>query len=482
MRWALLLVGAISIFRLFVAAHYPLTEDESYYWSWSRHLAFGYVDHPPMVAWLIALASFLGRSPLAVRLPFIICEAAAALAGGAAAMALSRDARAATAAAIAVALIPQTRWMLGEALPDGPFLLCWALTLWLTAQALRDASRATFVALGLALGGALLSRFFGWALVAGVIAFALSPQRRSLWKRGLWIALVIAAVMYSPFVAWNAAHGWANFAFTFHNRQSLAGFSLERLAILSTVRLLAVAIVLWIVAYFVAIRPGYALLAWTALPLPTLLLAMAPFATVESYWVLGPAISLLVGIGIAYAHWRPGWKHTAIALGLLPAYTMLAVLVPSLPEPVQAAILRAAGGAFKGPFYSAAFMYRPLATDVGALAATHSAALLTNRFEIASELLYNGTDPQLVGGAPQVRQWSWWHAGAAAPERALVVTFVPLAQDADLASRIARSYRDVRPGPTLRYGFAGTAAGTFYTSWAREPRAGATASLFESAP
>jgi 4-amino-4-deoxy-L-arabinose transferase-like glycosyltransferase len=30
-----------------------LTADEAYYWMWSKHLAFGYYDHPPMVALVI---------------------------------------------------------------------------------------------------------------------------------------------------------------------------------------------------------------------------------------------------------------------------------------------------------------------------------------------------------------------------------------------------------------------------------------------
>jgi dolichyl-phosphate-mannose-protein mannosyltransferase len=478
-RSAIIAVIAITIFRLIVAAHYPLTEDESYYWSWSKHLAFGYTDHPPMVAWLIALTSFLGQSPLAVRLPFILCEALAALAAGAATIVLSRDARAGAAAAIAVALIPQTRWMLGEALPDGPFLLCWALTLWFAARVANTGNRRDFIALGFALGGALLSRFFGWALVAGVIAFALAPQRRLPWRQGLWLALVIAVLCYAPFVAWNATHGWSNFAFTFHNRQSLHVFSFERLAILSTLRLLAVAALLWAGAYFTAIRPGHTLLAWTILPLPILLVLLAPFAVVESYWVLGPAISLLVGIGIAYARSRIVWKRAAIALAVLPVWTMLVVSFPALPEPTQAAILQESRGSLKGPFYTASFMYRPLAADVRALTATRSAAALTDRVEICSELLYNGVDSQLIGSAPQVPQWRWWHP-AAVPERALIVTFAPLALDPDVAMRATRAFQSVRPGPVLHYDFAGTSAGTFYTIWVERPKAGAETWLFES--
>jgi len=134
-RAALLIVAGMAAFRIIVASQIPLTEDESYYWVWSRHLAFGYADHPPMVAWLIALTAPFGSSELAVRIPFIACEALAAIALGYAAIVLTGEARAGAAAAIIFSFIPQTRLMIGEALPDGPYLLFWALTLLFAARA-----------------------------------------------------------------------------------------------------------------------------------------------------------------------------------------------------------------------------------------------------------------------------------------------------------------------------------------------------------
>jgi len=42
--------GWVDALRLVVAASIPLVPDEAYYWVWSRALAPGYPDHPPMVA------------------------------------------------------------------------------------------------------------------------------------------------------------------------------------------------------------------------------------------------------------------------------------------------------------------------------------------------------------------------------------------------------------------------------------------------
>ena len=61
--------GCCLVLRAVLAALLPLSADEAYYWLWSRHLAAGYFDHPPAIAWLIrAGTSLFGDTPLGVRL------------------------------------------------------------------------------------------------------------------------------------------------------------------------------------------------------------------------------------------------------------------------------------------------------------------------------------------------------------------------------------------------------------------------------
>ena len=50
-----ILIGVLALLRLLSAWKFPLSGDEAYYWEWSRRLALSYVDHPPLVAWTIAL-------------------------------------------------------------------------------------------------------------------------------------------------------------------------------------------------------------------------------------------------------------------------------------------------------------------------------------------------------------------------------------------------------------------------------------------
>src|SRR3982750_4116011 len=87
-----LIVLALVALRLVAAAFTPLTFDEAYYWMWSKSLAGGYYDHPPMVAFVIRLGTLIaGDTVLGVRLVSILLalpmtwavyQAAAVLFGG----------------------------------------------------------------------------------------------------------------------------------------------------------------------------------------------------------------------------------------------------------------------------------------------------------------------------------------------------------------------------------------------------------------
>src|SRR5258708_19363946 len=87
-----LIVLALVVLRLVAAAFTPLTFDEAYYWMWSKHLAGGYYDHPPMVALVIRAGTMIaGDTEFGVRLvsillalpmSFAVYRAAAILFGG----------------------------------------------------------------------------------------------------------------------------------------------------------------------------------------------------------------------------------------------------------------------------------------------------------------------------------------------------------------------------------------------------------------
>ena len=73
-----ILVG--TIFRWVYSGAFPLIPDETNYWQWSRHLAWGYHDQAPMIAWAIKLTtSILGHTEIGVRLPSVVSMAVASI-------------------------------------------------------------------------------------------------------------------------------------------------------------------------------------------------------------------------------------------------------------------------------------------------------------------------------------------------------------------------------------------------------------------
>ena len=356
--------ASVSLLRVYAAANFPLTTDEAYYWSWSLHPSFGYTDHPPMVAWLITLGSLFGHSYGAVRLPFVIAEAVAAVAVGMAAELLSGDTRAGAFTAIVFTLIPQTKLEFAECIPDGAYVLSWSLALWAAAALARRASPAATIALGAALAATVYSRTFGWALVFGIAAWAVFARRDLV--RPVAVACAIAAIAYVPFLMWNASVGWETFAFEFVHRQSVTTFSFAKLFDLGTMRFLLYGGLIVILTWLVALRreSRLPLVAWTALPLPLILFVMSFAMRTESYWIIGPAASLAIGCGVVLARAGAVFRGVAFGvLGLATAYAVGAAVFLALPEGVQAAAFRA-HPSLRAQFSSGVYAFRPLADDV----------------------------------------------------------------------------------------------------------------------
>jgi len=71
---ALVVVAMALALRLIYAGGVELMPEETYYWNYARHLDIGYLDHPPMVGWLIAAATaLLGDGEFGVRLAALCC-------------------------------------------------------------------------------------------------------------------------------------------------------------------------------------------------------------------------------------------------------------------------------------------------------------------------------------------------------------------------------------------------------------------------
>jgi 4-amino-4-deoxy-L-arabinose transferase-like glycosyltransferase len=222
--WTGLLAAALAALLAFRLAalwmnRTDLFFDEAQYWSWSLEPAFGYYSKPPLVAWVIRLATdSCGMSEFCIRLPSPLIHTATA----AVVFLLARrlyDARTGAIAALVFATIPGVSVSAGIISTDVPLLLFWALALLALVHLFETRAWWPALLLGLALGLGLNAKY-AMAWLAGCLAVYLvaTPERRPILADArLYVALAIAGLLIAPNLAWNEAHSFATFAHTADN-------------------------------------------------------------------------------------------------------------------------------------------------------------------------------------------------------------------------------------------------------------------------
>lgn len=211
--------------RLLYGGFMDLIPEEAYYWSYAQHLDYGYLDHPPMVAWAIWLATrLLGHSELAVRLPAMLCWIGMSYFIWKSAHTLFNRTTAFVATAL-VACLPMC--FLGGILatPDAFLYVSWAGCVYFIQCALLLGCKRAWYAAGLFAGLGLLSKYTIGLWVLSVFLFLLIDRRaRRWWRRpGPYLAILIALAVFSPVIVWNAQNGWASFLFQSSRRLSHRG-------------------------------------------------------------------------------------------------------------------------------------------------------------------------------------------------------------------------------------------------------------------
>lgn len=214
-RAALIVIAAGFALRLVLAASVDLIPEEAYYWCYSRHLAWGYLDHPPLVAWLIRAGEELfGHSELAIRSGALACGAA--LACVIYRTTLVRHGRAAALVATALSCSVPYAFGVGAIIaPDVSLALAWAATLMFLRAALLEGRANAWLGAGVCVGLGLLSKYTITLLLPAVLVFVLVDRRSRRWlmRPQPYLGLALALVVFAPVIAWNATHDWASFAF-----------------------------------------------------------------------------------------------------------------------------------------------------------------------------------------------------------------------------------------------------------------------------
>ena len=193
---------------------FDLHFDEAQYWEWSRRLDWSYYSKGPLVAWLIALSTALfGHGEWQVRLFAWLGYDAFLILLFCFAHQFWRCRRAGW-WAVALGLTTPLYFSLGEVMTTDVFLfVCWTWALWAAWRALYREQATAWYELGAAVGVGGLAKFSIGLLPVflglGLIMF--QTGRRALLRWPPWGGVLLALLILSPTLFWNAGHGWVMF-------------------------------------------------------------------------------------------------------------------------------------------------------------------------------------------------------------------------------------------------------------------------------
>jgi hypothetical protein len=312
---------ALALVRAWLAATLGLTEDEAYYRLWALAPAMGYLDHPPMVGWMIALGRWIaGDTPFGIRFtailvslvgPFLLWRTSAILYG-------PTVARRAMWIGLAMPLLAVGGVVIT---PDTPSVLFWGLAGWALAELYASRDANWWLAVGLFSGLGLLSKYSNLFVGASILLWLLLVRANRAWLRcwQLWAGGALAALVALPVVMWNLQHDWASFAKQFgrvgQGQQLTAVYIAELIGgaagLMSPI--IAVLAVLGLVRVLRAAKAGDppgALLAASMLPFLAYLLLHSLHDRVQANWMapLYPsfAICAAVALGTVDTPPKPG--------------------------------------------------------------------------------------------------------------------------------------------------------------------------------
>ncbi|MBU6375741.1 MAG: glycosyltransferase family 39 protein [Bdellovibrionales bacterium] len=221
------------LYGLFQAATLGISDDEAYYWVLSKSPAWGYVYHPPMVAWVIAASDrLLGWIPLAreflVRVPGLLLFTGT-LALGVSWLNQNHDKRHPfNSFQLVLFLIPGLVAMCWMMVPDHPLIFGWMLcfySCWRILQ--KDSIRyrdLALLAISCTLG--ILSKFSAVLFCASATFSILAFSKKKLAPiSAVFLGSILGLI---PIVYWNSKNEWAAILYQFQARHSGAALELLR--------------------------------------------------------------------------------------------------------------------------------------------------------------------------------------------------------------------------------------------------------------
>ncbi len=221
----------LTVVRAIYASSIDLRTDEAYYWTWSKENVLSFLDHPPMISWLIWLGTAIfGDTNFGARFGGLLAMLATQIVLADIVRRVTHDVRAVVLALLMLDAAVYYGLLMAKIAPDVamiPFAVAMAWSLIRVAE--TDDGR-WWLLTGACGGLALLAKFTVALTVPAILAFLLVPDWRKRWLLSPypWLAALLAVAIFSPVLIWNHLHDWASFKFQFVRATAERQFSLAR--------------------------------------------------------------------------------------------------------------------------------------------------------------------------------------------------------------------------------------------------------------
>ncbi len=318
-------------------AHYGFFRDELYYMACGDHLAWGYIDQPPLIAFAAWLARhILGNSIVAIRLLPVVAGAAVVFLTGVLARELGGGRWAqlvgATGILSAPAYLAFDSFFSMNAFEPVFWLLCAIIAVQIT----KGESPKLWLVFGVIAGVGIENKHtmivFGFALIAGLLLSGNASILRSRW---IWFGGLIALALFLPNLIWEARHGWPQIEVV-RNAQQLKNEQIGPLRFLGqqVLFLNPLALPIWLAGLlwcFTAQERRFRFLGWSYL----IVVAAFMIGDGKSYYPL-PFYPILFAAGAVdwervKSAWRRRERAALVAAAVISGLIIAPWAVPVLP-------------------------------------------------------------------------------------------------------------------------------------------------------
>lgn len=195
----------------------PLNNDEAYYWMYSKYLAWGYFDHPPMIALMIRAGYYLIHNELGVRLVIVISQLLAfKIIWELTNKEQNHEKAGILCFFMIIVLMPIFNIYGFLATPDAPLILFTAVFLFAYKQFLKEENWQNTLFLSLSFAALMYSKYHGGLLIIMVLL-----SNPSLFKSPrFYIASAAALLLFFPHIYWQFSNGFPSVRYHLIDRVS----------------------------------------------------------------------------------------------------------------------------------------------------------------------------------------------------------------------------------------------------------------------